>query len=84
MTDYGQKCFFCKNTKDSSTNQISNRVIMLAKNNSSVIYCDENHMPVTMTMDLESNSIQSQRFQSQLSATIPTNKQLWKQIESKL
>lgn len=55
-------------------------ITKLAKNNASVIYCDETHMPVSMTMDIESNTIQSQRFQAQLSASSPTNKQLWKQI----
>ena len=55
-------------------------ITRLAKNNASVIYCDETHMPVSMTMDLDSNTIQSKRFQYQLSASVPTNKQLWKQI----
>lgn len=52
----------------------------LAKNNASVIYCDETHMPVSMTMDLESNTLQGKRFKDQLEASVPTNKQIWKQI----
>lgn len=28
-----------------------------AKNNVSIVYCDETHMPVSMTMDLESNRL---------------------------
>ena len=60
-------------------------ITWLSKNNVSIVYCDETHMPVTMMMDLESNTLQSKRFQAQLSATVPTNKQLWKQIvESKI
>ena len=52
----------------------------LAKSNVGVVFCDETHMPVSMMMDLESNSLQSKRFQYQLSAKVPTNKQIWKQI----
>lgn len=55
-------------------------IAALAKNNASIIYCDEPHMPISMIMDLESNTLQSLRFQGQLSTSIPTNKQLWKQI----
>ena len=52
----------------------------LVRNNVCIVYCDEKHMPASMMMDLESNSLQSKRFQAQLSATKPVNKQLWKQI----
>lgn len=52
----------------------------LVKENIGIVLCDEKHFPVAMMMDLESNSIQSRRFQSQLSATLPMKKQLWKQI----
>ena len=55
-------------------------ITKLAKYNVSVVFCDETHMPASMTMDLESNSLQSKRFQCQLSATVPMKKQLWKQI----
>lgn len=52
----------------------------LVRNNVCIVYCDERHMPASMMMDLDSNSLQSKRFQSQLSASKPVNKQLWKQI----
>lgn len=52
----------------------------LVRSNVCIVYCDEKHMPASMMMDLESNSLQSKRFQSQLSAAKPVNKQLWKQI----
>ena len=55
-------------------------MIKLVKNNVGIVICDEKHMPVSMMMDLESNTLQSKRFQYQLSATVPTKKQLWKQI----
>jgi len=52
----------------------------LSKLNIGVVFCDEKHMPTAMLMDLESNSLQSKRFRYQLSASKPTNKQIWKQI----
>lgn len=52
----------------------------LSELNVGVVFCDDRHMPVSMLMDLDSNSVQSKRFQSQLAAKLPTNKQLWKQI----
>lgn len=55
-------------------------ITRLVKNNVSIVLCDEKHMPVSMMMDLESNTLQSKRFQCQLSVTLPNKKQLWKQI----
>ena len=52
----------------------------LASYNVCVVFCDEKHMPVTMTMDLDSNVVQSRHFQSQITASLPLKKQLWKQI----
>lgn len=55
-------------------------MVKLVKNNISIVLCDEKHVPVSMMMDLESNTLQSKRFQWQLSATLPNKKQIWKQI----
>lgn len=55
-------------------------IVRLVKENVCIVICDEKHMPVSMMMDLESNTLQSKRFQRQLSATVPNKKQLWKQI----
>lgn len=55
-------------------------VTRLVKNNAGIVVCDEKHMPVSMMMDLDSNTLQSRRFQGQLAAAMPTKKQLWKQI----
>ena len=55
-------------------------ITRLSRENVCVVFCDEKHMPVTMLMDLDSNTIQSKRFQNQLSASLPVKKQLWKQI----
>lgn len=51
-------------------------ITSLSDNNIGVVFCNRSHMPVTMLMDLDSNVIQSKRFQKQLSASIPTNKQI--------
>ena len=55
-------------------------ITKLSEVNVGVVFCDDRHMPVTMLMDLDSNTLQSRRFQCQLSAKVSTNKQLWKQI----
>ena len=55
-------------------------ITKLATNNVCIVFCDEKHMPVTMTMDLESNVLQSKHFQAQLETSASTKKQLWKQI----
>ena len=55
-------------------------LIRLSKLNVGVVICDEHHMPISMLMDLESNNVQSRRFQGQLNAPKPLNKQIWKQI----
>lgn len=55
-------------------------ITRLTENNVCIVYCNEAHMPVSMMMDLDSNATQSGHFQKQLSASVPTNKQLWRQI----
>lgn len=52
----------------------------LAQNNISMVFCDERHMPVSMTLDLESNVRQTMTFNAQLATTEPVRKQIWKQI----
>ncbi|MBP5541835.1 MAG: type II CRISPR-associated endonuclease Cas1 [Bacteroidales bacterium] len=51
----------------------------LLDNNASVITCNESHMPVGLMLPLEGNTVQSERFQEQLSASQPLRKQLWQQ-----
>lgn len=53
---------------------------LLSQNNVRVVFCNEQHMPVTMLMDLDSNVLQSKHFRAQLEAGKPLRKQLWKQI----
>lgn len=52
----------------------------LSDNNVSVVFCNEHHMPVTMTMDLDSNCRQTKYYRGQLEAGQPLKKQIWKQI----
>lgn len=51
----------------------------LLDNNASVITCNESHMPVGLMLPLEGHTVQSERFQAQLSASLPLRKQLWQQ-----
>ena len=51
----------------------------LLDNNASVITCNERHMPVGLMLPLEGHTVQSERFQDQLSASLPLRKQLWQQ-----
>ena len=55
-------------------------ITKLVKHNVGIVFCDEKHMPTSMMMDLDSNTLLSKRFQHQLSATVPMKKQIWKQI----
>ena len=55
-------------------------ITKLSELNIGVVFCDGNHMPVSMLMDMESNALQSKRFRCQMSASKPLNKQIWKQI----
>ena len=52
----------------------------ICKNGGIFILCNEKRMPIGMLLPLEQNYIQSERFARQASASLPTNKKLWKQI----
>ena len=51
----------------------------LQANNVALITCDNRHMPQSMLLPLEGNSIQQERYDNQLAATEPLKKQLWQQ-----
>lgn len=62
--------------------QITITQALLAKllaNNTAVITCDDTHHPTGMLFSLDGNSLQSQKFQAQVEATVPLKKQLWQQ-----
>jgi CRISPR-associated protein Cas1 len=51
----------------------------LQENNVAVIICDYRHMPQSLVLPIEGNSIQQERYDNQLAATEPLKKQLWQQ-----
>ena len=51
----------------------------LQENNVAVIICDYRHMPQSLLLPIEGNSIQQERYEAQLSASEPLKKQLWQQ-----
>jgi CRISPR-associated protein Cas1 len=46
----------------------------LADNNAAVIVCTEKMMPNTMLLNLESNSVQGERYRDQINASEPLKK----------
>lgn len=57
----------------------------LSDNNVAVIFCGINCMPNAMLMNLDSNKTQGESFRSQIEASEPLKKNLWKQtIEAKI
>lgn len=51
----------------------------LMENNVAFITCNEAHHPVGLMLNLDGNSVQSEKFRSQIGATQPLKKQLWQQ-----
>lgn len=51
----------------------------LLDNNAAVVTCDISHMPVGLMLPLEGHTVQQERFQDQLSSSLPLRKQLWQQ-----
>lgn len=54
----------------------------LIDNNVAVVTCDSRHMPNGLFMPLSSNTLQQERFEAQINASIPLKKQLWQQTVS--
>ena len=60
-------------------------VEQLNANNVALVFCDSTHMPSSMLLNLESHSLQSELFRTQIDASEPLKKNLWKQtIEAKI
>lgn len=51
----------------------------LLANNTAVITCNDTHHPTGMMLNLDGHSLQSQKFQAQIEASVPLKKQLWQQ-----
>ena len=57
----------------------------LLENNCALITCGSNRMPIGYTMPLDGNTIQSERYQAQIDASLPLKKQLWQQtVQTKI
>lgn len=55
----------------------------LSENNCAVVFCDVRHMPASMLMNLEANTVQAETYKYQIDASEPLKKNLWKQIVEK-
>lgn len=57
----------------------------LQENNCAVISCDSRHLPSGLFLPLSGNTLQHERFMSQIEASLPLKKQLWQQtIQQKI
>ena len=52
----------------------------LAANNSAVVFCNEKHLPFSMNLPLDCNTIQNQLFTAQIEACLPIKKRCWKEV----
>ncbi len=51
----------------------------LLSNNVALITCDTTHHPTGLMLNLDGHTLQSQKFQAQVEASVPLKKQLWQQ-----
>jgi CRISPR-associated protein Cas1 len=57
----------------------------LLANNAAMITCNSSHMPIGLVLPLCGNTVQSERFNDQISTSQPLKKQLWQQtIQQKI
>jgi CRISPR-associated protein Cas1 len=57
----------------------------LLEHNCALITCNSSRMPAGLLLPLEKNTVQSERFRTQIEASIPLKKQLWQQtIQTKI
>lgn len=65
-----------ENEQISLTQPVLNKLI---ENNVAVITCNKQKHPTGMMLNLDGNSVQSERFRAQIEASEPLKKQLWQQ-----
>ena len=51
----------------------------LLENNTAVVTSDKRHHPNGLFLNLDGNTLQSEKFNAQINASIPLKKQLWQQ-----
>ncbi|HRK00731.1 MAG TPA: type II CRISPR-associated endonuclease Cas1 [Ignavibacteria bacterium] len=54
----------------------------LLENNVAVIFCNDKHHPVGLLLNLDGNSVQSEKFKAQINSSVPLRKNLWQQTVS--
>lgn len=54
-------------------------IAKLLANNVALITCDPAHHPTGLMLNLDGHTLQSQKFQAQIEASVPLKKQLWQQ-----
>jgi CRISPR-associated protein Cas1 len=54
-------------------------IAKLLENNVALITCNGTHHPTGLMLNLDGHTLQSQKFKSQLEASVPLKKQLWQQ-----
>ncbi len=60
-------------------------IAKLLANNVAVITCDNSHHPTGLLLNLDGNTLQAERFATQIKASTPLKKQLWAQtVEQKI
>lgn len=60
-------------------------IAKLLVNNVALITCDNTHHPTGLLLNLDGHTLQSQKFQAQVDASVPLKKQLWQQtVEAKI
>lgn len=59
---------------------LTNGLIMkLVQNKTAIITCDKQHLPCSVLQPLVGHTHQAERYRTQLSTSVPLNKQLWQQ-----
>lgn len=54
-------------------------IAKLLENNVALITCNHTHHPTGLMLNLDGHTLQSQKFKTQIAASIPQKKQLWQQ-----
>ena len=57
-------------------------IAKLLANNTALITCNDTHHPTGLLLNLDGNTLQSQKFKAQIEASQPLKKQLWQQTVS--
>lgn len=86
----GETCEYSRPIEDIGTVVIESEQVTLSsylisallENKVALIICDSKHMPSGLMLPLEGNTLQSERFDAQISASLPLKKQLWQQTVS--